>query len=46
MGGPPAWGLGDMLTTPHRKTYHYKIFIEILGPELTLWYDLSNEKET
>jgi len=19
MGGPPAWGLGEMLTTPHRK---------------------------
>jgi len=19
MGGPPAWGLGDGLTTPHRK---------------------------
>jgi len=18
-GGPPAWGLGEMLTTPHRK---------------------------
>jgi len=22
MGGPPAWGLGEVLTTPHRKKYH------------------------
>ena len=21
-GGPAAWGLGEVLTTPHRKTYH------------------------
>src|SRR5215468_11096870 len=20
-GGPPAWGLGEVLTTPHRKKY-------------------------
>jgi hypothetical protein len=20
-GGPPAWGLGELLTTPHRKKY-------------------------
>jgi len=22
MGGPPGWGLGEVLTTPHRKSYH------------------------
>jgi hypothetical protein len=21
-GGPPAWGLGEVLTTPHHKNYH------------------------
>ena len=23
-GGPPAWGLGEVLTTPRRKMYHVK----------------------
>ena len=22
-GGPPTWGLGEVLTTPHRKKYHF-----------------------
>ena len=29
MGGPPAWGLGKVLTTPHRKNIScYKIFTQ------------------
>jgi len=28
-GSPPAWGLGEVLTTPHRKNvYCYDIFIQ------------------
>jgi len=28
-GSPPAWGLGEMLTTPHRRNvYCYEIFIQ------------------
>jgi len=23
MGGPPAWGLGEVLTTTHCKKYHF-----------------------
>jgi hypothetical protein len=23
MGGPPAWGLGEVLTTPHRKKINH-----------------------
>ena len=26
-GGPPAWGLGEVITTPHRKnTASYEMF--------------------
>ena len=29
MGGPPAWELGEVLTTPRRKNvYRYEIFIQ------------------
>jgi len=28
-GGPPAWGLGEVVTTPHRENVScYKIFID------------------
>jgi hypothetical protein len=33
MGGPPAWGLGVMLTTPHRKNLLRNIHTAILGQE-------------
>ena len=29
MDGPPAWGLDEVLTTPHRKNVsYYEIFTE------------------
>jgi len=29
MGGPPAWGLREVLTTPHRETVsYYEMFID------------------
>jgi len=29
MDGPPAWGLGEVLTTPqHKDAYCYEIFIQ------------------
>jgi hypothetical protein len=47
--GPPAWGLGEVLTTPHRKNvYCYEIFTKkkkkTLGPGLTIWYNINNGK--
>jgi len=27
MGGPPAWGLGQVLTNSHHKNLHYPIHI-------------------
>jgi len=33
MDGPPAWGLGELLTTPHRKSVLLRnIHTESLGP--------------
>ena len=28
MGGPPAWGLCEVLTTSHHKNLHYPIFLK------------------
>jgi hypothetical protein len=46
--GPPAWGLGKGLTTPHceNKSLLQNIHRQSLGPGLTLWYDLSIERGT
>jgi hypothetical protein len=42
-GGPPAWGFGDALTTPHRKTFIMSRHVQrSLGIRLILRYDLSN----
>ena len=39
MGGPPAWGLGGVLTTPHRKNVScYEPLKEGLGSGLIRWY--------
>jgi len=48
MGGPPAWGLDEVLTTPRRKKRILlrNIYKESLGPGLIIWYDLSNGKVT
>ena len=46
-GGPPAWGMDEVLTTPHCKNIScWNIHTGSLRPGLILWYDLSNEKET
>jgi len=45
-GCPPAWGLGEVLTTPHHKNRHVKNTNTCFKPGLILWYDLSNEKGT
>jgi hypothetical protein len=37
-GGPPAWGLGGGLTTPHRKSTNLlRIILQSLGPGRILW---------
>jgi hypothetical protein len=47
MGGPPAWGLGVVLTTTHRKNFLLlRNVSKRLGPGLMLWYDLSYGKGT
>jgi len=43
MGGPIAWGLGKVSTTPHRKT---RLRYETDTCASDLWYDLSNGKGT
>jgi hypothetical protein len=44
-GGPPAWGLGEVLTTPHRKELIMLLIIHRgFGIGLILWYDPSNGK--
>jgi len=45
-GGPPAWGLAEVLTTPHHKNIScYEPFTK-KAPGLILWYNLSNQKGT
>jgi hypothetical protein len=48
MGGPPAWVLGEELTTPHRENVSLlqNIHRQILRIGLMIWYDLSNERGT
>jgi len=46
-GGPPAWWLGEVLTTPHRKKNALlRNRYMCMGPGLVLWYDLRREKGT
>ena len=47
MGGPTVWGLGEELTTPHRRKRILlrNVHIESLGPGLLLWYKLGNEMD-
>jgi len=41
-GGPPACGLGKVITTPHhKKVSYYKIFTDKASDR---WYDLSNKE--
>jgi len=42
-GGPLAWGLGEVLTTPHRKNWPWYL---CLRPGLIFWYDLNSVKGT
>ena len=45
MGDPPASGMGEVLTSSHRKNWLcYEAWNTCLGRGLVLWYDLSNEK--
>jgi hypothetical protein len=45
MGGPPAWGLGEGLTTPRRKiTSSLRNATEGLGTLRILWNGLGNGK--
>jgi hypothetical protein len=44
-GGCPAWGLGEVLTTPHhKKITKLRIIQKSLRPGRILWYNLSNGK--
>jgi hypothetical protein len=36
-GGPPAWGLGVGLTTPHRKKNLLRKLLKSLGPGRIFW---------
>jgi hypothetical protein len=47
-GGPPAWELGEGLTTPHcEKEYLLRnIYRQSFEPVLIIWNDLTNETAT
>jgi len=40
-GGPPAWGLGEVLNTPHREHRPRTKGIHVPGPGMILWHDLE-----
>jgi len=45
-GGPPAWGLGEVLTTPHHKNVScYELFTKN-ALDLVHCYDIINGKGT
>ena len=45
MGWSSSLGVGEVLTTPHRKIVScYESFTKKVGPGLIRWYDQSNEK--
>jgi len=45
--GPPAWGSGQVLTTPHLKYWPcYETYTCVLGPGLIRWYDITHGKVT
>jgi hypothetical protein len=44
MDGPPAWGLGEGLTTHHENVSLLRnIHRQSLGPGLLLWYEVKKE---
>jgi hypothetical protein len=42
MGGPPVWGLGVGLRTPHRKKKLLRTIYTSLGPGPILWINVEN----
>jgi hypothetical protein len=46
MGGFSAWGLGEVLTTQHKKLVMLRNIAKSLGISLILQYNLSDGKGT